>query len=214
MNPSLMIIEIAVVLCGLALLMADLWLPADRRRNLGYVAAAAVGLILLGSFAWNPVTPQYAFNNSFVIDPLALYFKRFFLLAAVFVLIMSVDFADRIPVGISEFYALILFALSGMLFAASTNDFIMVFVSLELITITFYILTSFQRQKVKSLEAGVKYLILGALSTGFTLFGIALIFGTAQTTNFSAILAKAGLFESKLFLLGVFMVLVGLGFKI
>ena len=214
MNPSLMIIEIAVILSGLALLMADLWLPVSQRRNLGYVAAAAVGLILLGSFAWNPVTPQYAFNNSYVIDPLALYFKRFFLLAAVFVLIMSVDFADRIPVGISEFYALILFALSGMLFAASTNDFVMVFVSLELITITFYILTSYQRQKIKSLEAGVKYLILGALSTGFTLFGIALIFGTAQSTNFSAILAKPELIQSKLFLLGVFMVLVGLGFKI
>ena len=214
MNPSLMIIEIAVILSGLALLVADLWLPVSQRRNLGYVAAAAVGLILLGSFAWNPVMPQYAFNNSYVIDPLALYFKRFFLLAAVFVLIMSVDFADRIPVGISEFYALILFALSGMLFAASTNDFIMVFVSLELITITFYILTSYQRQKIKSLEAGVKYLILGALSTGFTLFGIALIFGTAQTTNFSVILAKPELIQSKLFLLGVFMVLVGLGFKI
>jgi len=214
MNASLMIIEIAVILCGLALLMVDLWMPAGRRRHLGYVAAAAVGVILIGSFAWNPEAAQYAFNKSYVVDPLALYFKRFFLLAAVFVLIMSVDFADRIPVGISEFYALILFALSGMLFAASTNDFIMVFVSLELITITFYILTSYQRQRVKSLEAGVKYLILGALSTGFTLFGIALIFGTAQTTNFSEILAKAGLFESKLFLLGIFMVLVGLGFKI
>jgi NADH-quinone oxidoreductase subunit N len=214
MNGSLMIIEIAVILCGLALLMVDLWLPAERRRHLGYVAAAMVGLILLGSFAWNPEGTQYAFNKSYVVDPFALYFKRFFLLTTVFVLIMSVDFADRIPVGISEFYALILFALSGMLFAASTNDFIMVFVSLELITITFYILTSYQRQRVKSLEAGVKYLILGALSTGFTLFGIALIFGTAQTTNFSEILAKAGLFESKLFLLGIFMVLVGLGFKI
>jgi NADH-quinone oxidoreductase subunit N len=213
MNASLMIIEITVILCGLALLMVDLWLPAERRRHLGYFAAAAVGVILLGSFAWNPGTQQ-AFNNSYVIDPLALYFKRFFLLAAIFVLIMSVDFADRIQAGISEFYALILFALSGMLFAASTNDFIMVFVSLELITITFYILTSYQRQRVKSLEAGVKYLILGALSTGFTLFGIALIFGTAQTTNFSEILAKAGIFESKLFLLGIFMVLVGLGFKI
>ena len=213
MNASLMILEIAVVLSGLALLMIDLWLPAERRRNLGYVAAGAVAAILVGSFLWNPGT-QFAFNNSYVIDPLAMFFKRFFLLAALFVLIMSVDFADRIPVGISEFYALILFALSGMLFAASTNDFIMLFVSLELITVTFYILTSYQRHRVRALEAGVKYLILGALSTGFTLFGIALIFGTAQSTNFTEILLKAGVLESKLFLLGIFMVLVGLGFKI
>lgn len=214
MNPPLLIIEIAVIVCALAILLVDLWMPVEKRRQLGYVAAAVVGLILLGSFAWNPAGPQYAFNNSYVIDPLALYFKRFFLLAAVFVLIMSVDFADRIPVGLSEFYVLILFALSGMLFAASTNDFIMLFVSLELITITFYILTSYQRQRLKSLEAGIKYLILGALSTGFTLFGIALIFGTAGTTNFGEILAKTTLLQSKLFLLGLFMVMVGLGFKI
>ena len=214
MNASLMLIEIAVVITALAILLLDLWLPSEKRRQLGYFAAGAVGVILVGSLVWNPATPQFAFNNSFVLDPLALYFKRFFLLTALFVLIMSIDYADQIPVGISEFYALVLFALTGMLFAASTNDFIMVFVSLELITVTFYVLTSYQRTRVKSLEAGVKYLILGALSTGFTLFGIALVFGTAQTTNFAAILAKPGLYESKLFLLGIFMITVGLGFKI
>src|SRR4029079_14724380 len=164
--------------------------------QLGYAAAVVLGIALLGSFAWYPQTAQYAFSNSYVLDPLALFFKRFFLLAAIFVLIMSVDFADRIPVGISEFYVLILFALSGMLFASSANDFIMVFVSLELITVTFYILTSYQRSRVRSLEAGVKYLILGALSTGFTLFGIALIFGPAQTTNFTEILTKGTLTDS------------------
>jgi len=215
MNASLIWIEIAVVLSALAILLVDLWLPVEKRRQLGYFAAAAVGLILIASFFWNPSsTPQFGFNNSYVLDPLALYFKRFFLLAAVFVLIMSVDFADHILGGISEFYVLVLFALTGMLFAASTNDFVMLFVSLELITVTFYILTSYQRQRVKSLEAGVKYLILGALSTGFTLFGIALVFGTAQTTNFGAILAKPAVYESKLFLLGIFMIAVGLGFKI
>ncbi len=214
MNASLMFIEIAVVISALAILLLDLWLPAEKRPQLGYLAAGAVGLILVGSFFWNPSGPQYAFNNSYVVDSFALYFKRFFLLAAFFVLIMSIDFSDRIPVGISEFYALVLFALSGMLFAASANDFVMVVVSLELITITFYILTSYLRHRVRSLEAGVKYLILGALSTGFTLFGIALVFGTAQTTNFGAILAKADLYQSKLFLLGIFMVTVGLGFKI
>ncbi|HEV8543886.1 MAG TPA: NADH-quinone oxidoreductase subunit N, partial [Verrucomicrobiae bacterium] len=214
MNAQLTIIEIAVILTGLVLLLIDLWIPPSQRRQLGYAAAAVVALVLIGSFGWHPDGPRYAFNNSYVLDPLALYFKRFFLLAAVFVLLMAVDFADRIPVGITEFYALILFALSGMLFAASANDFVMLFVSLELITVTFYILTSYQRSKVKCLEAGVKYLIIGALSTGFTLFGIALIFGTAQTTNFSEILAKGAALNSKLFLLGIFMVLMGLAFKI
>lgn len=209
-----MALELVVIGTALALLLVDLWLPAENRRSLGYVAAAVLGVALLASFAWHPATAQYGFSNSYVLDPLALFFKRFFLLTAIFVLIMSVDFADRIPVGITEFYVLILFALSGMMFAASTNDFIMLFVSLELITVTFYILTSYQRSRVRSLEAGVKYLILGALSTGFTLFGIALIFGTAQTTNFTEIFQKQALLDSKLFVLGVFMVSIGLGFKI
>ncbi|HTG43856.1 MAG TPA: proton-conducting transporter membrane subunit, partial [Verrucomicrobiae bacterium] len=214
MNAHLLILEYIVIATGLALLLIDLWMPAEKRPQLGYAAAAVLACTLVGSFAWHPEGSQYAFNNSYVLDPLALYFKRFFLLAAIFVLLMSVDFSDRILGGISEFYSLILFALTGMLFAASANDFIMVFVSLELITVTFYILTSYQRSRVRSLEAGVKYLILGALSTGFTLFGIALIFGTAQTTNFSEILSKETVLTSKLFLLGIFMVLIGLGFKI
>ena len=214
MNASLLSLEWVVIATALALLLVDLWMPNEKRHLLGYAAAGVLGIALLGSLGWHPDGAQYAFGNSYVLDPLALFFKRFFILAAIFVLIMAVDFAERIPVGITEFYALILFALSGMLFAASTNDFIMVFVSLELITVTFYILTSYQRSRVRSLEAGVKYLILGALSSGFTLFGIALVFGTAQTTNFSEIFAKEALLGSKLFVLGIFMVLVGLGFKI
>ena len=95
---------------------------------------------------------QYAFGRMYVLDDLALFFKRFFLLTGIIVLVMSVEFADRIETGISEFYALILFALAGMMFAASANDFSLLFVSIELITVTFYILTSFQRGRLVSLE--------------------------------------------------------------
>lgn len=214
MNAHLMTLELVVIATALALLLIDLWMPVEKRPLLGYAAAGVLGCALLGSFIWNPVEVQYAFHQSFVLDPLAIFFKRFFLLAAIFVLVMAVDFKDRIAVGLSEFYALILFALTGMLFCASSNDFILLFVALELITVTFYILTSYQRARLRSLEAGVKYLILGALSTGFTLFGIALVFGTAQTTNFSEILAQPALLGSKLFVLGIFMILMGLGFKI
>ena len=126
----------------------------------------------------------------YALDGLALFFKRFFLLAALIVLLMSVEFADRIEAGIAEFYALILFALSGMLFASSANDFALLFVSLELITVTFYVLTSFQRARVTSLEAGVKYLIIGALSTAFTVFGIALVYGISHTLNFSDLVGR------------------------
>ncbi|MBM3838868.1 MAG: NADH-quinone oxidoreductase subunit N [Verrucomicrobia bacterium] len=215
MSFSLSILEIAVIAAGLAILLADLWTPASQKRSLGYAAAAAVGLIFLGSLIMDAGAPQYAFNKMFVMDGLALFFKRFFLFAAFVVLLMSVEFADRIETGIAEFYALILFALSGMMFAASSNDFILVFVSLELITVTFYVLTSFQRSRLQSLEAGVKYLILGALASAFLVYGIALIFGVANTTNFGDLMATPRVTTAKpVFLLGLLLVLAGLGFKI
>src|SRR5438445_13109445 len=101
-----------------------------------------------------------------------------------------------------------------MLFAASANDFVMLFVSVDLITVTFYVLTSFQRRRLGSLEAGVKYLILGALSSAFMVYGIALIFGTTGKMNFEAIAALAPAHAGdKVFLLGILLMLVGLGFK-
>jgi NADH-quinone oxidoreductase subunit N len=136
------------------------------------------------------------------------------MVAAILVLFIAAEFADRIAAA-AEYYSLIIFALAGMLFAASSNDFAMLFVSIELITITFYVLVSFQRGKIASLEAGVKYLILGALSSAFMVFGIALIWGTTGKLNFTELAAVAPQFaDSKIFLLGVLLVLVGLGFKI
>jgi NADH-quinone oxidoreductase subunit N len=216
MNYSLIILEAAVVALGLGILLADLWTPSpEQKRKLGWLAAIGLGLILVGSFKFGGTDPQFAFGQMYVMDDLALFFKRFFLVAAILVLVMSVEFADQIGTGISEFYALILFALAGMMFAASANDFSMLFVSIELITVTFYILTSFQRGRVKSLEAGVKYLILGALSSAFMVYGIALVFGTTGKLNFQAVAAMAGqLSGNKLFLLGILLTLVGLGFKI
>ena len=146
-----------------------------------------------------------------------MFFKGFFVIAAILVLFIAVEFADRI-VAVAEYYSLIVFALAGMMFAASSNDFVMLFVSIELITVTFYVLVSFQRGKLQSLEAGVKYLILGALSSAFMVFGIALIWGSSGEFNFNQLAAvltqNPGLAASKIFLLGVLLVLVGLGFKI
>jgi NADH-quinone oxidoreductase subunit N len=215
MNSQLIILEVAVAALGMVILMADLWTPAAGKRRLGYAAAAGLFAILLWSFRIDVTTTQHAFNNMYVMDGLAMFFKRFFLLAAILVLVMSVDFADRIEAGISEFYALILFALTGMMFAASSNDFSLLFVSVELITVTFYVLTSFQRSRVGSLEAGVKYLILGALSSAFMVYGIALVFGTTGKLNFDEIAAKAGAMAgNKVFVLGILLVLAGIGFKI
>ncbi len=217
MNYSLTILEIAVVLLGLGVLLLDLWAPVEVKRHLGFAAAAALGLVLLFSFSSfvDSGRTATAFNGMYVQDAFSLFFKRFFLVAAIIVLILAEEFADRIPAGISEYYSLIVFALSGMMFAASANDFTLLFVAIELITVTFYVLTSFQRSLLASLEAGIKYLILGALASAFLVFGIALVFGTTGQMNFGEIAKVASQFSSnKVFLLGLLLVLGGLGFKI
>jgi len=211
-------LEISVIGLGLVLMLADLFVPAERRRFIGYAAIAALGVLLVTSLSGNGSCGQFgtAFGGMFVNDALSLFFKQLFIVAAILVLFMAAEFSDKLAEGsVAEYYSLILFALAGMLFAASSNDFTMLFVSIELITITFYVLVSFQRSKLASLEAGVKYLILGALSSSFMVFGIALIWGTTGELNFTKLAAIAPQFaDSQIFLLGVLLVLVGLGFKI
>ncbi len=218
MNLFLLSHELCALLLGLLILLVDLWLPPSEKRKLGYAAAAGIGVLLIYSlvqFSVGTIGTQYAFGGMYVLDPLALFFKRFFLVATLIVMLMSVEFADRIEAGIAEYYALILFAMTGMMFAASANDFSTFFVSLELITVTFYVLTSFLRARLPSLEAGIKYLIIGALSSAFMIFGIALVFGTSGTLSFDKLAATLPQFaQNKIFLFGLLLVLVGLGFKI
>jgi NADH-quinone oxidoreductase subunit N len=217
MNASLITLEFCVIALGTVLLLADFWMPAERKKYLAYFAAAVLGGLLLISFSGNGICSDFgsAFNNSFIEDPFALFFKRFFLVAAILVLFLAAEFSDKLSAGISEFYSLIIFALAGMLFTASANDFVMLFVAIELITVTFYVLVSFQRGKLASLEAGVKYLIIGALSSAFMVFGIALIWGTTGKFNFTELAQVAPQFlDNKIFLIGILFVLAGLGFKI
>jgi len=217
MNALFLSHELPVLILGVGLLLADLWAPPTAKRQLGYLAAAGLAVILLYSLFWFklPAGVPPDFGRMYALDGLALFFKRFFLLAAILVLLMAVEFSDRLEAGIGEFYSLVVFALAGMLLASSANDFALLFVSLELITVSFYVLTSFQRSRQRSLEAGVKYLIIGALSTSFTVFGIALVYGISGKFNFTDLAAAAPQFsDNRIFLFGLLLVMVGLGFKI
>jgi NADH-quinone oxidoreductase subunit N len=217
MNASLITLEILVLVLGVVLLLADFWVPAGRKKFLAYLAIVALGGLLLAGFSPGSFCNTFgtAFHGAFVEDALALFFKRFFLVAAILVLFVTAEFSEKISAGILEFYSLIIFALLGMLFAASANDFAMLFVSLETITVTFYVLVSYQRARLAALEAGVKYLIIGALSSAFMVFGIALVWGTTGTINFTRLAAVTPQFlHNPMFLVGVLFVLAGLGFKI
>jgi NADH-quinone oxidoreductase subunit N len=215
MQLSLLTLELAVVGLALVVLLLDLWTPPRAKDRLGAVTAVGLALILALSFTISGGPPGVGFHGMFTQDALALFFKRFFLITALSVVFMAWEFRDRIAVGHGEFNVLVLLALAGMMFAASASDFVMVFVALELISVSFYILISFQRSRLNSLEAGVKYLILSALASSFLVFGIALIFGTGNSANFEALrIAGAKLALNKMYWLGLLMVLLGLAFKI
>jgi NADH-quinone oxidoreductase subunit N len=211
---SQLTLEIAVAALAIVLLLLDLWLTPAGRRALGWVAMAGLVAILVASFS-SPLSGA-TMDSMLAQDGLAIFFQRFFLVTAIFVLFMGNECAEQLSVGIGEFHVIVLTALVGMMLAAAANDFVMVFVALELMAISFYILVSFQRTRLHSLEAGVKYLIQSALSAAFLVFGIALIFGTANGhTNFVWLNESAAkLNHDKVYWLGILLVLFGLSFKI
>lgn len=217
MNVFLLGPELVLVGLGLALLLIDLVVPPARRRLLG-VAAAVVVLALFLYVAFGRADsegPVHAFGGMYVLDGLASYSKALFLMAGVVVLLLAAEGLGTSEGGLTEYFALTLFALAGMLLAASANDFAVLYVSLELVTVTFYVLVSYQRNRLASLEAGVKYLILGALSSAFLVYGIALCFGAAGTMNFDELAGKsAELAGNRLFQFGMLLVLGGLTFKV
>jgi NADH-quinone oxidoreductase subunit N len=217
MNLGMLSSELAVIGLALAVLLLDLWTPRQYRHRLGYLAAAGLLVILIASVccASTSTPPATGFSGMFIQDGLALFFKRIFLAVGVLVVLMGVEFRDRIPMGLGEFFAIVLTALAGTMFAASANDFVMVYVAMEMMSVSFYVLVSFQRSRANSLEAGVKYLILSSLSAGLLVFGIALIFGTSGGTNFSLVASEGTrLAENKVFCLGALLVLLGLAFKL
>ncbi len=224
---SPIILEVAVLIIGTFLLMYEAFAQDSDKRFLAWTGIAGLTLVLVMSFfvANAPAESGAAYWNFYRADFLALFFKRFALFTTIIVLIMSLEY-EKVVVkyiygaapgaGLGEFYSLPVFTCAGLMWMASAVDFILIFVSLELVTISFYILVSYMRRSVGSLEAGVKYLILGALSTGFLVYGITWVFGMTGETNLDRIAAKLpalATVEAPL-LFGFVLVLVSLGFKV
>ena len=225
-------LEALTVTLGLILLMAETFVPTKSKAWIGISAAIGLGVILLVvmPFAIGPdAKPDAAWAkwplwNFYQFDSLARFYKIFALVTTIFVVLLSVDYRKILARftdhpgsenGTGEFYALPVFACAGMMFLASAKDLAGAFVALELVTVTFYILVAYMRRNVGSLEAGVKYLILGALSTGFLVYGIAWVYGSTGTMSLSGISnLKAPISNPSALLFGIALVMVGLGFKI
>ena len=211
-----MFVEIGLVTLALGCLVLDLFIPKEKSGNvLSHIAMAGVtGLFALLCLQWGHF--EYFFGHSFAQDGLALWFKAVLFLAAFFVLFMAREYQGHLKRGQGEFILLILFALVGADFLASANDFLLFFVALETLSVSLYIMTAYLRDHETSIEAGVKYLILGALSTAVFLYGLSFVYGSTGTTNYYELARVTASWNTlpASFLFGMVLIVASLGFKI
>jgi NADH-quinone oxidoreductase subunit N len=220
-------LEVAVLVLGTVILLIESFSAKLDRRYLGYAALVGLTLIFLATFRVAPqtATSSAPFWDFYSADTTSLFFKRIALATTAGVIVMILDFAPLVATGIQgatpqsglgEFFALPLFTCAGLMWMSSAIDFVLIFVSLELVTISFYVLVGFTRRNPASLEAAVKYLVLSAVATGFLVYGITWIFGATGETNLQKIttaLSRPGL-EQNAALFGAVLVIIALGFKI
>src|SRR6266704_2148554 len=219
-------LEIAVLVLGITILLLETFAAKIAKKTFAYAGVVGLTAVLLASFflAPEPSAQQAGgFWNFYTADALSIFFKRFTLVTTIIVLVMMVDYAPALrkadestSANLGEFFSLPLLTCAGLMYLVSAVDFIFIFVSLELVNISFFVRVSFRRRNPIAFEAGVKYLILGAFSTGFLIYGIPWIFGVTGETNLERITAafSSGKIDNQAATFGAVLVLVGLGFKI
>ena len=210
---ALAVPELALALGAMALLMVGVF-SGERATNT--VTGLAVALFL-AAIAWIIVFPAdgLAFGGVFVSDPFSRLMKILTLVGAAATLVMSVGFAKAEKFDKFEYPVLIMLATLGMMLMVSANDMISLYLGLELQSLALYVVAAINRDSVRATEAGLKYFVLGALSSGMLLYGVSLVYGFTGNTGFEAVAATLGGGERQLGLVfGLVFVLAGLAFKI
>ena len=206
--------EVVLTIWAMLLLLAEAFFSLSPRQT-AWLALGGILLTAAITLCFDS-TLTLSWSGLYQWDGAAKFFHLFFLAVAALVIWMGDEVQEPVPQGGGEFVVLPLFTTVGLMLLASANDFMLLFVALELVTISFYILVAYQRRSPVALEAGVKYLILGGLSSAFLVMGVAYIFGLAGTTRFD-ILKHAFFLAHNMPVgigFGLLMVLVGVGFKI
>src|SRR5713226_1646453 len=211
--------ELSLTLLGLAVMMVDLFV----KRRLVTVTVALVGLIIPAAFVislaltLDPSVAHHAFFNMLVVDQYAIFFKIVFLIVAAVMILASYSYVGKYVKADGEFYTLMLFSITGMMFMASTAELITIYISFELTSIPLYVMAGLLRTGERSAEAAVKFVLLGAMSSAILLYGFALLYGLTGTTDLIGIAnsIKAGVHNGNaLVLIAAVLILAGFGFKI
>src|SRR5215472_14009173 len=185
--------EVELTLFGLGILLIDFTIGV-KDRYLNAVLAFA-GTVFSAYTVWQlrlPVAARgslFGFNGSVIVDPFFLFFSALFLAATALVILLSVKYLEIEEEQEGEYYALLLFACVGMMFMASGVDLIVMFLGLETMALSFYVLTGFLRRQKRSNEAALKYVLLGAFSSGILAYGFSLLYGLSGTTSIQNIRA-------------------------
>jgi NADH-quinone oxidoreductase subunit N len=208
--------QIILILAGVALMLLEPFTPPESKNRLGRIAVVAVcvaAYILKNQ--WNS-PPHTVLNGMFVIDGYSIFFQWLFMAITGIVAFISMKFNEREFINRGEYYALLLFACSGMSLMAASGDLILTFLGIEILSIATYILAGFKRNDIRSSESSLKYFLLGSFATAILLYGIALIYGGAGSTNYEVIrkLASVQGGIQTVTLIGMGLLLVGFSFKV
>jgi len=205
-----------VMITAMAVMLLEVMISRAYKKHLAWLGLFGLGAAFVNSIQlWGRT--EYAFSDMIVADGYAMFFNYVLLIAAAISILMSLKYVEDQGLHHGDYYALLLFSVSGMMLMAAATDLITVFLGLEILSVALYILAGFARTQIKSEESALKYFLLGAFASGFLLYGIAMIYGCTGTTALGQVArqvsesADAG---GPLLFFGIALILIGLGFKI
>jgi NADH-quinone oxidoreductase subunit N len=209
--------EIVLLVATCVLLVADLFVP-DERRNITYVLTLAI-LVLTGAVCWwllSSGVVTYAFGGMYVTDPMANLLKLVAIIAVALVLVYAQSYARDRGLWKGELFTLCLFSLLGIMLMISANNLLVIYLGLELQALSLYTLVALRRDDARSSEAAMKYFVLGALASGFLLYGMSMLYGATGTLDINELADRIGTghVASRLALVfGTVFIVAGLAFK-
>ncbi|MGB8951535.1 MAG: NADH-quinone oxidoreductase subunit N [Candidatus Aminicenantales bacterium] len=204
-----------IVFASLLILLLEAFLKKESKNYLAYLSIFF--LAVCGVFCLRAWSAGYSyFEGSLHLDKLALFFFLLFLLIAAFITLLSMKYITLQNINYGEFYALLLLALSGMMIMVSSVNFLVIFLGLEVLSVSSYALAGLNRSDVKSSEAAIKYFLIGSFASAFLIFGLALLFGASHSIAIPEITAffKSSSRLNPMALTGLTLVIIGFGFKI
>lgn len=212
---------IILMVWACVLLLVDLFISKKRKWVTAMLAAFGLAVTLgftisqIGLEITGFCNPEKASECMVALDGFSVFVNALLLVSGLLGVALAYGYVRRMGIERGEYYTLMLFSISGMMLMAQAADLIVVFLALELLSLPLYVLSAFARPKARSEESGLKYFLLGAFSSGFVLYGIALVYGATGSTALSGIVIAASAGTPGLLLtIGAALILVGLGFKV